>query len=168
MASGKNKMRRTVFIIHLDRKVEVLTLKGKHPVGNCVMTFSNERELRRLAARWPGKRLVEIWNQLPGVRKITRFTDRDTAIRRIWAVAQELAPTDGGSPPASPDLGTKAERIVTLLKGPSGASLQAIMELTGWQSHSVRGFISAQLGKRMGLNIQSFNRDGERVYRIRP
>lgn len=41
------------------------------------------------------------------------------------------------------------------------------MDLTGWQSHSVRGFISAQLGKRMGFQIQSFKRDGERIYRIR-
>ena len=40
------------------------------------------------------------------------------------------------------------------------------MDLTGWQSHSVRGFISAQLGKRMGFKIQSFKRDGERIYRI--
>ena len=41
------------------------------------------------------------------------------------------------------------------------------MDLTGWQSHSVRGFISAQLRKRMGFKIQSFKRDGERIYRIR-
>ncbi len=168
MASGKNKMRRTEFTIHLDRKVGILTLKDKHPSNNGVLTFSNERELRKLAARWPGTRLVQIWNQLPGVRKVTRFTDRDIAIRRIWAVVQELAPADGASAAASPDLGTKAERVVELLKGPSGASLRAIMDLTGWQPHSVRGFISAQLGKRMGFKIQSFKRDGERIYRIRP
>jgi hypothetical protein len=41
------------------------------------------------------------------------------------------------------------------------------MDLTGWQSHSVRGFISAQITKRMGLQIQSFKRNGERIYRIR-
>lgn len=165
---GKNKMRRTVFTIHLDRKVEVLTLNNTHPSSNGALTFSSECELRRLVARWPGTRLVEIWNQLPGVRKVTRFSDRDTAIRRIWTVFQDLAPTNGASAVASRDLGTKAERVVELLKGPSGGSLQAIMDLTGWQPHSVRGFISAQLGKRMGLKIQSFKRDGERVYRIRP
>jgi hypothetical protein len=42
------------------------------------------------------------------------------------------------------------------------------MAMTGWQSHSVRGFISAQLTKKLGLRVQSFTRDGERVYRIRP
>src|SRR5258708_1942310 len=121
MASGKNKMRRTVFTIYLDRKVGVLTLKDKDPSSKSALTFSNERELRKLAARWPGTRLVEIWNQLPGVRKVTRFTDRDTAIRRIWAVVQELAPADAASAAASSDLGTKAERVVKLLNGPSGA-----------------------------------------------
>ena len=65
------------------------------------------------------------------------------------------------------DAVAQAEQIVALLKGSSGASLRAIMDLTGWQSHSVRGFISAQLGKRMGFRIQSFKRDGERIYRIR-
>ena len=37
---------------------------------------------------------------------------------------------------------------------------------TGWQAHSVRGFISAQIGKRMGLVVRSFKRDGMRVYQI--
>ncbi|PYT10285.1 MAG: hypothetical protein DMG59_29150 [Acidobacteria bacterium] len=38
---------------------------------------------------------------------------------------------------------------------------------TEWQPHSVRGFISAQLSKRMGLLVKSFTREGQRVYRIR-
>jgi hypothetical protein len=41
------------------------------------------------------------------------------------------------------------------------------MSATGWQAHSIRGFISAQLGKRMGLRVKSFTRAGERVYKIR-
>jgi hypothetical protein len=124
--------------------------------------FSSERELSRLAGQFPGKRLIEIWNHLPSVKKLTKFTDRKTAIHRIWTALQELEPPEA----ESVDGGTKAERIVAFLKRPSGASLRAIMDLTGWQSHSVRGFISAQLSKRMGFQIQSFKRDGERVYRI--
>jgi hypothetical protein len=42
------------------------------------------------------------------------------------------------------------------------------MGATGWQAHSVRGFISGQLGKKLGLRVKSFERDGERVYAIRP
>jgi hypothetical protein len=56
---------------------------------------------------------------------------------------------------------------MALLKRPEGATLKAIMAATGWQAHSVRGFLSGQLNKRMGLKVKSFKRDGERVYRVR-
>jgi hypothetical protein len=157
-------MRRTVFTIHLDNKVGISAPKSKRPSNDGTVTFSSEGELSRLAARWPGRRLVEIWNHLPSVRKLTRFTNRKIAIHRIWEALQELElPCEGGDS----DGGTKAQRIAQLLKRPSGASLRAIMDLTGWQSHSVRGFISGQLSKRMGFQIQSFKRNGERIYRIR-
>ena len=61
---------------------------------------------------------------------------------------------------------TKTDSVVALLRRPSGATLQAIMKLTGWQAHSVRGFLSAQLGKRKGLTVESTKRKGRRVYRI--
>jgi hypothetical protein len=168
MTPGTNKMRRTIFTIHPDHSVAVLTRKSKHPSRDGSVEFSSERELGKLVANWTSSRLVEIWNELPGVKNVTRFTDRKTAIHRIWTAVQDLPPPERESAAAGgPDGGTKAERVVTLLKGPSGASLRAIMDLTGWQSHSVRGFISAQLSKRMGFQIQSFKRDGERIYRIR-
>jgi Protein of unknown function (DUF3489) len=167
MTPGTNKMRRTIFTIHPDHSVAVLTRKSKHPSRDGSVEFSSERELGKLVANWTGSRLVEIWNRLPNVKRVTRFTDRKIAVRRIWAALQELARPDRESAAVGAAGDTKAERIVALLKGPSGASLRAIMDLTGWQSHSVRGFISAQLSKRMGFQIQSFKRDGERIYRIR-
>ena len=55
-----------------------------------------------------------------------------------------------------------------LLEKPDGASLAQIMEATGWQSHSVRGFISGSLIKKSGLKVDSFKReDGQRAYAIR-
>jgi hypothetical protein len=62
---------------------------------------------------------------------------------------------------------TKTAQVIALLRQARGASLKAIMRTTGWQAHSVRGFISGQLGKKMGLRVRSFQRDGERVYIIR-
>jgi hypothetical protein len=48
-----------------------------------------------------------------------------------------------------------------------GATLAEIMEATGWQAHSVRGFISGALGKKMGLKVESAKRDdGQRVYSV--
>ena len=61
--------------------------------------------------------------------------------------------------------GSKAAKIIDLLKRPNGATLAEIMKATDWQAHSVRGFISGSLGKKMGLAVVSAKRpDGERVY----
>jgi Protein of unknown function (DUF3489) len=62
---------------------------------------------------------------------------------------------------------TQTAKIIALLRRPAGASLKSILRATGWQAHSVRGFISGQLSKKMGLDVGSFERDGERVYKIK-
>ena len=46
--------------------------------------FGSERELATLAGSWPGGRLIEIWNSLPGVTPVKKFTDRKKAVARIW------------------------------------------------------------------------------------
>jgi len=62
---------------------------------------------------------------------------------------------------------TKSGQVLALLQQPAGATLKALMAATGWQAHSVRGFISGQLVKKMGLRVKSLRRDGERVYAVR-
>jgi hypothetical protein len=63
--------------------------------------------------------------------------------------------------------GSKTATVLDLLKRPDGATLQGIMKATGWQAHSVRGFISGTLGKKMGLTVASVKEeDGERRYSI--
>jgi len=63
--------------------------------------------------------------------------------------------------------GSKAAKIIDLLKRPNGATLAEIMKATNWQAHIVRGFISGSLGKKMGLTVVSAKReDSERVYSI--
>src|SRR5882724_4313458 len=121
-----------------------------------VEKFTSERELAKLASKWPARRLVEIWNGMPGVQRVAKFTDRKTAVRRVWAKAQELPPVQTQSTAARD--GSKAARVIALLKEPSGATIKAIMAVTAWQAHSVRGFISAQLTKKLGLRVQSFMR----------
>jgi len=57
--------------------------------------------------------------------------------------------------------------VLALLKRPGGATAKELMKATGWQAHSVRGFLSGTLGKKMGLAVESTKReDGERQYRI--
>jgi hypothetical protein len=63
--------------------------------------------------------------------------------------------------------GSKTSAILDLLHRAKGATLAEIMEATSWQAHSVRGFISGTLGKKMGLSVKSEKReDGTRVYSI--
>ena len=64
--------------------------------------------------------------------------------------------------------GSKTETILALLKRPGGAALNQIMKATGWQAHSVRGFVSGTLGKKMGLTVLSSRTgDGDRTYSIK-
>lgn len=61
---------------------------------------------------------------------------------------------------------SKTEQVLTLLRGKTGASVDQIMQLTGWQAHSVRGFISGTIKKKLGLMLEVQVRDGIRHYQI--
>jgi hypothetical protein len=64
--------------------------------------------------------------------------------------------------------GSKAAKVLDLLKRADGASLKVLMKATGWQAHSVRGFLSGTIGKKMGLKVTSTKtEDGERTYSIK-
>jgi Protein of unknown function (DUF3489) len=62
--------------------------------------------------------------------------------------------------------GSKQEAVLALLNRPSGTTVTAIMEATGWQAHTVRGFLAAVVRKKLGLTLESEKTDGERIYRV--
>jgi hypothetical protein len=75
------------------------------------------------------------------------------------------SPKTGKTP--EPGKSTKQAKIISLLKQSSGVSLPDLMKATGWQAHSIRGFISGTLKKRLSLNIISDTTStGLRRYRI--
>jgi hypothetical protein len=68
--------------------------------------------------------------------------------------------------PAGGRVGTRAAQVLELLKRSGGATVQQIMAKTGWQKHTVRGFIAGSM-KKAGHAVVSFKSEaGERTYRI--
>jgi hypothetical protein len=65
--------------------------------------------------------------------------------------------------------GSKTAQVLDLLKRPGGVTSRELMKATGWQAHSVRGFLSGTVGKKMGLTVTSTKgADGERRYAVEP
>jgi len=63
--------------------------------------------------------------------------------------------------------GSKTAKILDLLKRPGGATSKELMKATGWLPHSVRGFLSGTVRKKMGLTVTSTKgEDGGRTYSI--
>ncbi len=155
--------------------------------------FATAAALAELAAHWPSARLVEIWNSLPGATPMKKFKDRKTAVTRIWNAIQTLGEPVATPSPGKPRVapvkaksarkatpskpapktkatreGSKTETILDLLRRPGGASLPEIMKATGWQAHSVRGFLSGTLGKKMSLTVVSTkDAEGVRTYALK-
>ena len=183
------------FSIDRENNITAFT-KRKHAESATGDTFRSETELSELAAAWPATRLVEIWNSIPGFVPVKKFTNRKTAVLRIWKAIESL---DGGvaahaanpisyertatsrstragqtgdptrTPTAEvvvrPD--SKTAKVLTMLRRTEGATLEQIMNVTGWQAHSVRGFVSGTLGKKLHLTVVSAKgEDGQRRYSV--
>jgi hypothetical protein len=206
-ASGTKENEMTTYTIDSENSITAHGSKLEAGEGE---SFSSQQELASLVAKWPANRLIEVWNGIPGLAPVKKFTDRKSAVARTWKAIQSL---DGGSPvetataaptsanrpkaaakpgkkaksasksapsktakgkpgkasgkPAAARDGSKKAEVLGLLQRKGGATLAQIMKATGWQAHSVRGFISGALGKKMGLTVDSVRReDGERVYSI--
>src|ERR1700691_3398314 len=101
------------FYIHANKVVVPQSrVRGKLTEG--AERFGTERELAKLAAKWPAARLHEVWNALPGTRPVSKFTDRKTAVHRIWNEMQKLEPVPNSHKHAA----TKADQILALLRQP--------------------------------------------------
>ena len=73
----------------------------------------------------------------------------------------------GTKPKSVARSGSKAEKVLELMKRKEGATLAEIAKATDWQNHSIRGFVSGHVIKKMGLKVESTKSDaGERTYRI--
>ena len=87
-----------------------------------------------------------------------------TAAPKKAKATEDATPKDAA---ATARDGSKKAIVLEMLKRPDGATLAEIMGATEWQAHSVRGFISGGLGKKMGITVESFkSENGDRAYRV--
>ena len=62
---------------------------------------------------------------------------------------------------------SKQSHVIAMLRSPAGATIDAMMKATGWQQHSVRGFLAGVVRKRLNLKLSSEKVDGNRIYQIK-
>jgi len=109
-------------------------------------------------------------------KDIIKSTPKKTVSKKAIAKKSKPKPTEikltaplTSPAPAFPESSkTKQSQLIALLKDPRGATIQDLMQITGWQAHSVRGVISGIVRKRLGLNVIGRKIDGVHHYRIDP
>src|SRR5271154_4693200 len=151
--------------------------------------LTGEWPASRLVDTWNSFAGVAPFDDLKPIKK---FTSRKVAVARIWDAVQRLSgdvaepalpvPARRTKPKKSP---AKAQRrvraqkgatearsnkkaeVIAMMKRAKGATLAEITEATGWQKHTVRGFVSL-LGSKGGEQVESSkNAAGERCYRVK-
>src|ERR1039457_5648131 len=95
MSSRRRRRERTITMLTftIENESDNITAHSTAQEAEAVPNaerFRNEAGLAKLAADWSAARLVEIYNSLPGVSPVKKFTDRKTAVGRIWKEIQSL------------------------------------------------------------------------------
>src|ERR1700732_1366048 len=140
--------------ITLCRKMSTAVNDGEIAVA------SNE-ELR--AAPLSAKRLLALWNALPGVEKRKKVGDRAALIDQLWSAIEALPDPEPQPDPKPP---TKQDVVIAMLRQPEGATVDEVASVTGWQRHTVRGVFSGTLKKKLRLTLASGKEESGRVCRI--
>jgi len=103
---------------------------------------------------------IEDPTQTPGGR--SRERPKAPSPAKTKTKARRDRAVDGPRP------GSKSAKVLALLRRPQGAGLKELLKITGWQPHSMRGFLSGTVAKKMGLKVSSTKTDsGERRYAVK-
>src|SRR5215468_3883594 len=140
--------------ITLCREVPSTVIEGE-------IAVASSEELH--AAALSGKRLLALWNALPGVEKRRKVGDRKALIDQLWSAIEALPDPE---PPSDTKRPSKQEEVIAMLRRSEGATVDEVAHVTGWQRHTVRGVFSGTLKKKLGLMLASAKEERGRVYRI--
>src|SRR5260370_20139628 len=127
----------TIYMFGGERVTAPAAPPAKPPKGSLTIRSAGDIASSDL----PASRLVAIWNALPGAPPVTKFKDRKTAARRLWAAFQRIAPSPGreAARAARTPAMTKQARVIEMLRRPADATIHEIVTLPACQPHTVRG-----------------------------
>jgi hypothetical protein len=125
--------------------------------GEDEIVIASLDELR--AARLGVKRLLALWNGLPGVERVRKVGNREDLVDRLWTALEAL-------PDPQSARATKQTEVIAMLRRAEGVTVDEMRTATGWQPHTVRGVFSGALKKKLGLAIVGTREERGRVYRI--
>ena len=140
-----------------------ITLSREPPaaVSDGEIVVASKEELH--AAPLSGKRLLALWNALPGIEKRKKVGDRTALIDQLWTAIEVLPEPEPQSDAKRP---SKQGEVIAMLRRPEGATVEEVASAMGWQRHTVRGLFSGTLKKKLGLTVASAQEERGRVYRI--
>jgi len=99
--------------------------------------------------------------EIPMPKSAKKRSPKSTAAPTTAAKSPQPAIT---APEKKNEAGSKQARVIAMLQSPTG--MAAMMKETGWQQHSVRGFLAGVVRKKLKLKLNSQKIDGSRVYQI--
>jgi hypothetical protein len=108
---------------------------------------------------------MEIPMPKPGKKSAKKRSPKSKPSRASTTKPTPLTGAQSGAG-KSADATSKQAHVIAMLESPTGTTIAAMMQATGWQQHSVRGFLSSVVRKKLKLKLDSIKVDGNRVYRI--
>src|SRR6202042_3982472 len=91
---------------------------------------------------------------------------RTVATTAVIAATKTAQQSQNERKPEQGKSGSKQSHVIAMLRSPAGATIDAMAKATGWQPHSVRGFLAGVVRKRLKLKLGWKKVDGNRVYQI--